>query len=334
MRAVLLAGGAGTRLWPLSTQARPKQFLRLWGDRSLIQEAWARVRPIASRIVVATGEAYAEATLSDLPDLSRSDLILEPSRRNTAAAVLLSAIALGESSDEPVAVLPADQTVSDGDAFRRSLETAAGASDGEAIVILGVVPARPETEYGYVEVAAGMRGVAAASGATGVAASGAFDVVHFVEKPDREAAEAYRRSGNFFWNAGIFVFRPSAALAAAARACPELLAACRRYHESPSPEGFERIPAISFDYAVMEKADVVRCVPCDAGWNDVGSYRALRELRGADPDGNLIVADRPVVAEGLRDSIVALSPDGLLVFPFAREPELRERLRRLAEKTS
>ena len=309
LRSVLLAGGAGTRLWPLSTEDRPKQFLRLWGDRSLLQDAYRRVAPASERVRVATAERYAAQTLSELPELSRADLLLEPSRRNTAAAVLVASLALAEDGDAPAAMIPADQTVADGDAFRACLLAAAGAAaSGNGIVVLGVPPDRAETEYGYVEIEPG---------------SGPRPVERFVEKPDGATAERYRASGRFLWNAGIFVFRPSSAFAAAEEACPELLAACRRYRDRPSRESYDEIPAMSFDHAVMERATNVMCVPCEAGWNDVGSYRALKSLRGTDAFGNLVVADRPVVVDGIRDSVIAVSPEGALVFPFAREGDLR-----------
>jgi len=311
-RAVLLAGGAGTRLWPLSTEAEPKQFLRLWGTTSLLQDAWRRVRPAASRVCVATAERYAARTREELPDLPPGDLLLEPSRRNTAAAIVRAAVVLGRESDEPVVFLPADQTVADPEAFAGCLAQAAAAAAAEPVIaLLGVRPERAETEYGYVEVEAG---------------TGPRRVRRFVEKPSREAAEAYLRGGNLLWNAGIFAFRPSSGIAASAAAAPELLEACRRYVERPSAEAWDRIPAISFDYAVMEKSSDAICVPCDAGWNDVGSYRALRELKGMDAAGNLVISDRPVVVEGVRDSIVAVSAAGALVFPFARESELRGRI--------
>jgi mannose-1-phosphate guanylyltransferase/mannose-6-phosphate isomerase len=313
MRAVLLAGGAGTRLWPISTEARPKQFLRLWGKRSLLQEAYRRVRPAATGVFVATAERYAAQTLAELPEISPSDLLLEPCRRNTAAAVLTAALTLGADDDSPIATLPADQTVADDASFRCCLEAAGEIAARETVlVLLGVAPDRPETEYGYVELEEG---------------PGPRPVRRFVEKPDRQTAEGYLRAGNFFWNAGVFVFRPSVVLSVAEVTCPELLEACRRYHRRPSADVFGKIPSISFDYAVLEKTKNVTCVPCDAGWNDVGSYRALKELKGTDLAGNLVVSDRPVVTEGVRDSVVAVSEEGVLVLPFAREGELREILR-------
>lgn len=315
-RAVLLAGGAGTRLWPLSTEAEPKPFLRLRGERSLLQDAWARVAPVASRVCVATSERYAARTRTELPHLSAGDLFLEPSRRDTAPAIVAAALALAAEGDEPVVFLPADQTVGDPAAFSRCLAEAAGAAAREpAVVLLGIRPTRAETEFGYVEVEKGPRPAR---------------VRRFVEKPSRERAEEYVRAGNFLWNGGIFAFRPSSLVGVLERAAPELLAACRGYLDRPSPEAWERIPAISFDHAVMEKTKNAICVPCEAGWNDVGSYRALKELKGTDASGNLVLSDRPVVVEGVRDSIVAVSEAGALVLPFAREGELRERVARLS----
>jgi mannose-1-phosphate guanylyltransferase len=269
-------------------------------------------------VCVATSERYAARTREELPELPAEDLLLEPSRRNTAPAILCASMRLARDGDDPVVFLPADQTVGDPGAFAACLaEAASAAAAAPVIALLGIPPDRPETEYGYLEIED--------------AAPGPRRVKRFVEKPSREAAEAYRRAGNFLWNAGIFALRPSTAAAAAKEAAPELLEACRGYLSDPSGEAWGRIPAISFDYAVMEKSENAVCVPCDAGWNDVGSYRALKELKGTDPSGNLVISDRPVVLDGVRDSVVAVSPAGALVFPFSRERELRERLAAAAE---
>ncbi len=319
IRSLLLAGGAGTRLWPLSTEERPKQFLTLWGGKSLLRETRDRLAPLGD-VFVATGRRYRDMTLADLPGMSPDRLILEPCRRNTAPAILSAALRFAREGDEMTAVVPADQTVSDPEAFRRALRAAADAAErGRAIATLGIVPVRPETEFGYIETD------------PDPVSSAAARVRRFVEKPDLEAAKGYLAAGNFAWNAGIFVFRPSALLSESERVAPELLEACRRYDArtgDEADEAYGRVPSISFDYAIMEKAENIFCVPCDAGWNDVGSYRALGELLGSDEYGNLIIAPRsqPVVTVGISDSVVAATEEGILVFAKSKENELREAL--------
>ena len=319
LRALLLAGGAGTRLWPLSTENRPKQFLRLSDGDSLLKEAYARVHPICEEeVFVATGEQYGDLTLAELRTISSDKLILEPCRRNTGPALLCAALRFSRDGDPVTAAIPVDQTIRDGAAFRRCLVIAAEeAEKGASIVILGVPPTRPETEFGYIEIEPGP--------------GPALRVRRFVEKPDAATAAGYQASGRHFWNAGIFVFRPSALLEEARSACPELLAACRRYDEKwrerddrQEREAYAAIPSLSFDYAVMEKAARVACVPCDAGWSDVGSYRALKELRGVDASGNLVISDRPVVAPGVRDFVIVSNAEGTLLMPFSEEAGLRD----------
>jgi len=324
MRVLLLAGGGGTRLWPLSTEERPKQFLPLLSDKSLLAETYERVKPLGKEIFAATVEPLAALVRRELKGLPADRLLVEPSRRNSGPAILAAALRFEEEADGITAVVPSDQTVADADAFRKALAAAARVAESASVCVLGVPPSRPETDFGYIEVKdAGGEGV---------------DVARFIEKPEPRQAEEYVRAGHF-WNAGIFVFRPSRFLAEARRVAPELVDAVATYREkaqrgapAAAHRAWEKLPSVSIDYAVMEKAAHVKAVPLRAGWSDAGTWRAVRDLKGAaDERGNLVLSDVPVIAPGVRDSAIVVGRDGVLVMPFEREGELRsavERLRR------
>jgi mannose-1-phosphate guanylyltransferase len=307
VRILLLAGGAGTRLWPLSTEDRPKQFLPILSDRSLIAEVYDRVRPLAAAgdVFVATAAPYARLVRETLPDLPPDRILCEPARRNSGPALLAAAVRFAADGDSVTAAIPADQTVRDADAFRRALIAAAALADEAPVVILTAVPTRPEPDFGYVEHVGGR-------------------VSGFTEKPHPEHARRLTDSGRHFWNAGIFVFRPSRLLAEARRVAPDLLRGVEAWVASPTDAAYAALPGISIDYAVMEKASGVRAVPLDAGWSDVGTWRSVRELRGASDDaGNLVLSPVPVLAPGVRDTAIVVGEGGVLVLPFEREGELR-----------
>src|SRR6266545_228877 len=290
MRALLLAGGGGTRLWPLSSEQRPKQVRPLLSEKSLLTEAFERLLPLTEDIFVATTEKHADLVLSDLKALPADRVILEPCRRNSGPALLSAALQFERDGDAMTAAIPSDQTFADDEAFRRSLSLAARVAETASAVVLAAPPSRAETDYGYLELSAG--------GGEGM------EAVRFIEKPAREEAEAFVRAG-YFWNAGIFVFRPSRFLAEARRVAGPL----------------------------MEKAGGVRAVPLRAGWSDVGSWRSVREIRGAsDEHGNLILSDAAVLAPGVRDTAIIVSPNGVLVLPLDREGELRAAVERLAKR--
>ncbi len=307
-----MAGGGGTRLWPLSTEARPKQFLPLLSDKSLLAETHARVGPLSRDIWAATSARHAALVAAELPDLPSPRILEEPVRRNSGPAILAAAARFAADGDPVTATVPTDQTVRDDEAFRRALSAAEREADGASVVILAVAPTRAETDFGYIEVRDGA-------------------VVRFVEKPDRENARALASSGRHLWNAGIFVFRPSRLLAEARRVAGELLAGVERFVESGATSDYAALPDISFDFAVMERASGVRAVPLDAGWSDVGTWRSVRDLRGAAADGNLVLSDVPVLAPGVRDTAIVSGEEGLLVMPFERETELRAAVARLRE---
>lgn len=336
VRALILAGGSGTRLWPLSTDARPKPFLPLAGAESLLRETFRRGACVAGaeNVWVSGRASHAEQLRRELPEIPPGRFVLEPVRRNTAPAIALAALAIeAEAPGAVLAVLPSDQAVRDDEAFRAALRTAAGAAEArDAFVTLGIPPTGPETGFGYLEIEGGGN----APGASPDGAEGApVPVVRFVEKPSRDVAEGYARDGRHLWNAGIFVFRIPFLFDEMKRSCPAILDAVRRAHAarragdlSSFEEAFSSSPSVSIDYAVMEKAPCVLTVPCACGWSDLGSWEAVWAFRTPDESGNVVAGDvasidasnnlvlaggRPVCVIGLSDIAVVESPEGLLV---------------------
>ena len=327
MRILLLAGGGGTRLWPLSSPARPKQFLPLVSSRSLLADTRDRVAPLSSEIFVATSEAYASLVREELPDIPAERTLLEPFRRNSAPAILRAALDFEADGDPVTAAVPSDHAVADPEAFRAAVNAAARLCDSASVVVLAVPPSRPDTEFGYLEVES-------------TEIPNGYDVARFAEKPDLVQARTFFESGRHYWNAGIFVFRPSRFLAESRRVAASLVNAVGAYRErlregdaDGARAAWEALPDVSIDYAVMERARNVRAVPLRAGWSDVGSWKAVRDVRGlSDDSGNLILSDAPVLAPGLRDTAIVVGPEGVLVMPFERERDLRAAVERLRRK--
>jgi mannose-1-phosphate guanylyltransferase/mannose-6-phosphate isomerase len=338
---VILSGGSGTRLWPLSREAYPKQFLPLVGDDTMLQATWKRVAPIAVRrpIVVANQEhrfMVAEQLLE--VGAQPESIILEPTGRNTAPAIAIAALeALAGGEDALLLVLPSDHVVTNDIAFHEAARKAAVSASEGKLVTFGIVPTGPETGYGYIKAAPG---------------EGARAVERFVEKPDQATAEGYVASGEYYWNSGMFLFKASVYLDVLGRFQPEMLAACRRALELAKrdedfirldAEAFASSPSDSIDYAVMEKTDAAAVVPLDAGWSDVGSWSALWEANPQDADGNshhgdVIAIDchgtyahgqRLIAMIGLDDVIVVDTDDAILVGAKSRIQEVKQIVQQL-----
>ena len=344
---VILAGGSGTRLWPLSRALYPKQFLALGGPRTLFQEAVSRVAALASDTVqvaaplVVGNEEHRFMVLDQLREIGITDasLLLEPSGRNTAPALTLAALAASGACDPILVVTPADQTVADPAAFTAALREAIDAAADGSLVTLGVVPVRAETGFGYIHCAEG---------------KGVQRVLSFVEKPDQATAERYLAEGGYVWNSGIFVLRASAWLAALERFRPDILQASRKAWDARSsdasfvrPDGaaFAAVPSESIDYAVMEPccgreaSDFqVKMVPLDAGWSDLGAWDAVwlasvRDAHGNATRGDAIVENsrntlvhatsRLVSVVGLDNVVVVETPDAVLVADRGRSQDVK-----------
>ncbi|HOZ25325.1 MAG TPA: mannose-1-phosphate guanylyltransferase/mannose-6-phosphate isomerase [Thermomonas sp.] len=330
LQPVLLSGGSGTRLWPLSREAYPKQFLPLAGDDTMLQATWLRVAALAdaahalNRPIVVAGEDHRFLVAEQLRQIGAPvpAILLEPIGRNTAPAIAAAALQAMAAGDDPLLlVLPSDHVVRDADAFRNAVRVAMPAAEAGALVTFGIVPNAPETGFGYIQAAAG---------------DGVRKVLRFVEKPDAATAQSYLGAGGYFWNSGMFLLRASRYLEELQRFRPEIVDAVRAAFEGAARDGdfirldkqaFSSCPSDSIDYAVMEKTDAAMVLPVDIGWNDVGSWSALWDVSEQDGDGNAhhgdviaidsrnsyAYAQRLVALVGVDDLVVVETDDAVLV---------------------
>jgi len=328
LQPVLLSGGSGTRLWPLSREAYPKQFLPLAGDDTMLQATWLRVAEIAGTApIVVANEEHRFLAAEQLRQVGApaAAIVLEPVGRNTAPAIAAAALQASLHGADPLLlVLPSDHVVRDAQAFRDAVSRASAAADAGALVTFGIVPESPETGFGYIQAGANRAG------------DSVRKVLRFVEKPDAATAQQYLDAGGYYWNSGMFLFRASRYLEELERFRPDILAAVRAAFAGAKRDGdfirldknaFAACPSDSIDYAVMEKTDAAMVLPVDIGWNDVGSWSALWAVSEQDADGNahhgdVIAIDsrnsyaytrRLVALVGLDDIVVVETDDAVLV---------------------
>ena len=348
MYAIVMAGGSGTRLWPLSRRRSPKQLLSLTGDTSLLQQTVTRLGALLKPhdIYVITSQAHARATAEQLPHLPADNIFGEPLARSTAVAAALATALARRESDEVCLVLPADHFIADEGAFADALREASRAAERGYLVTLGVVPTHAATGYGYIKAGERLH-----------AASPTALVERFVEKPDADTATAYLDDGGYLWNAGVFVWRTYAFRQAIERFQPDLGSALERIEALHRTPGWmsdvrailEPVPAITIDVGIAEAAAAegrMAVVPLDAGWSDIGSWSSLLEAltgaRGKDlvasgqhldrGSHNVLVhgGDRLVVTVGLDDVIIVDTPDALLVCHRDRAEEIKPVLDEIA----
>ena len=325
---VILAGGRGTRFWPQSRARRPKQFLNVLGQESLLQQTLARLRPIAppQRTWILTNQSLRKQVLRQLPDVPPRQVIAEPVQRNTAPAIALAAHLLQQQDPDAVmGVFPSDHVIGKPATFHRILRRGAKAALGGHLVVLGIRPKWPETGYGYIEFPAG----------TSARSATPQPVVRFREKPRRAAARRYLDAGNFYWNSGMFLWQARTILReierflpATADALSQLRPLNSRQFSASLRRHYAACDNISIDYGVLERADKMAGLPCpDFGWNDVGSWEAVYQLLPKDKrrnvlrspvqllsaDGNYVESDKLVALVGVQDLIVVDTPDALLI---------------------
>ena len=343
---VIMSGGSGTRLWPLSRQTKPKQFLPLYTDQSLLQETVARLDGIHCQSpFVICNEEHRFLVAEQLRQIDqKACILLEPMGRNTAAAIALAAFKAVEGGENPILlILAADHLIEETHCFQQCVTQAVHAASHGYLVTLGIVPNKPETGYGYIEKGQQIT-------------EGVYQVSRFVEKPDEVTAQAYIQSGDYYWNSGMFVFAAQAYLEQLQAFRPDIYTACKKAMEHQTAdmdfirvdkEAFIACPSESIDYAVMEKTQKAVMIPLDAGWTDIGSWSALWEVSPKDEQGNslrgdvlvqetentLVYADnRLVVTLGVQDIIVVETKDAVLVADKNSIQQVKDIVNRLQQQ--
>lgn len=350
MYAVIMAGGKGTRFWPLSREKKPKHLLNITGEKSIIQYTVDRVTPLVGKdnVLIVTGASHSDEIREQLPQLPAENILIEPVGRNTAPCIGLAAIHMRKRNPDTVMfVLPSDHLIADTKSFLASLTTAREmAKMSDCLVTIGIKPKWPETGYGYME-----RGrIADTIGETRI-----YEVRSFHEKPDPATAEAFFKDGGFFWNSGMFIWNVSAILDAIKRLIPDLYEGLltiensigTKHEEKILSEIYRDIKPVSIDYGVMEKAPDVFMIEGDFGWNDIGSWDALWDVLDKDGEGNatrgniirfdtsnsLIYSPKKMVALiGVEDLIVVETGDSLLICKRGSSQDVRKVVECLEEK--
>lgn len=345
---VIMAGGSGTRFWPLSRVAKPKQFLPLTSSKPLILETLLRLKGLAptNQVRVVCGQVHAALVRKALPSLPKANVVVEPQARNTAPAIALVTLEVTRVNPEGIIlVLPSDQHVADVPAFQASVHEAIRVAREGAIVTLGITPTRPETGYGYIKVGDALNG-------------SARKVAAFVEKPDASTAEQYLRSGTYLWNAGLFVFRADVMWRAFETYMPEVHTALTKMRAAPKGKAaavlkreFQKMPATSIDYGIAERAANMVVVPSSCGWSDVGSFNALPDVRPVDANDNVVSGSNSIVIDsrgcvvlgegkrvvavvGMTDVVVIETGDSVLVLPKEKSQDVRKVVEVLKAKKS
>lgn len=338
MIPVILSGGSGTRLWPLSRGAYPKQFLPLVSDKTMVQETVLRLKGLASlqAPIAICNEVHRFMMAEQLWEIKAQPaaIILEPMGKNTAPAVALAALA-AKNPNDILLVLPADHVITDVEAFQQAVIKAESLAADGFLVTFGIVPTAAETGYGYIKRAHEN-------------IEGAFNVAEFVEKPDAAVAQGYLESGDYYWNSGMFAFKASSYLEELEKFSPKMLEVCRHTFEQADVDVdfvrlkkdlFAQCPSDSIDYAVMEKTDKAIVIPLEANWNDVGSWSALWEVTAKDPYGNALTGDvlaldssnsfihsenKLVAAIGVQDMVIIETDDAVMVAPKDRVQDVKK----------